>query len=824
MKLFELFAKIVVDKSKAEEDLNEFSDKAEKTSKKVDESFGQTASWGLKTVGSGLQHIGSGLTKYITKPALIAGTAMSGITLKKGWDRMASIDSAKVKLQALGNSAKDVKSIMDNALTSVKGTSYGLDEAATIAASAVASGVSAGKPLEKYLTNVADLAAVAGTSMGDMGYIMNKVQASGRATNQELGMLAERGLPVYEWLAKESGKTADEIFNMASRGQISSEMLQNAIEKNIGGAAKKIGSKTIRGALANFGASLARVGANFLGSADDADSFAGKVLPLLNKAMDKMGGVEEAAKRWGKVAGEVFAAIVQYFQTGQVDSDKLSESGKKVFSSIKPILSILKLIGKAFGSMSTEGKIHFGMAAVAAGPLMKATGGIMTKMSAAYGWYKKNAVMLGKMGGAVKRYGGKLFGLVKPTNLAAGAQKLFTGALIPLPILAIIGAITALIGVFTLLWKKSAAFRNFWKSTWVSVKKAAIDTWTAIKPIVMTVMNTIRDIVNIVLGTIRDLWHQYGGDIKAFVHSMFKVIETVVLTTMNVIKTIISTVWSVIKVLWKTYGSTITGVVKGVFGGIKTIIGGAMRAIKGIIQVVMSILKGDWKGVWNGIKNIVKGVWSAIKGIIKAALSAIKGVIKGILKTIKAIFKTAWNAIKHVTTSVWNGIKNAILKPFKAVINFIKSGIKKIKNLFHFKIKWPHIPLPHFKVSGSLNPLKWLKGQIPKIKIAWYAKAMDKGLIMNEPTIFGINARTGSLMAGGEAGSETVVGTSSLMDMIQRAVNSQNDKIIDVLIAILEQIKVSDKNSQKRADDLISNLNIEWNDRELGRFIKNYAR
>lgn len=782
MKLFELFAKIIVDKSTAEDDLNKFSDEAEKASKKVDDSFGKTASFGLETVGKGLVTVGNGLSKYITKPALIAGSAMAGITLKKGWDRMTSIDNAKVKLGALGNSAKDVRNIMNNALASVKGTSYGLDEAATTAASAVASGVQAGKPLEKYLTNVADLAAVAGTSMGDMGYIMNKVQASGKATNQELGMLAERGLPVYEWLGKEAGKTADEIFNMASKGQISSEMLQNAIEKNIGGAAKEIGSKTISGAIANFGASLSRVGSNFLGSADDANSFAGKVLPILNSAMDKMGGVEESAKRWGKVAGEVFGAIVQYFKDGKVDTDKLSESGKTLFSEIKPILSIVKLIGKAFGNMSTEGKIHFATAAIAAGPLLKATGKVAGKMSSTYKWYKKNetqikalgnaakkggktigsamgkvsqlaksgsvkiaewcktgAVQLGKAGKAAMQYGGKLLQLAKSSKIAAFAHKLFTGALIPLPILIIIGVISALIAIFVVLWNKSEKFRNFWKGLWKSIKDATSEAWKAIKKYVLDAMHKIQDVI--------------------------------------------SAVWTVIKNIWKKYGDDIKKIVKTIFNGIKTYISGVMQVIKGIIKVVTSLIKGDWKGVWTGIKQITSGVWTAIKGVIQATTAQIKFVISAVLKVIKSIFGGTWKSIKTTTTSIWNGIKKAITTPINAAVNAVKKGINKIKNLFNFKFKWPHIPLPHFKISGSANPLKWLKGHKPKISVDWYAK----GGILTKPTIFGQNGN--NLMGGGEAGPEAVAPITELRKYIQGSVDTKRleDKL-DQMISLLNEL------------------------------------
>ena len=41
---------------------------------------------------------------------------------------------------------------------------------------------------------------------------------------------------------------------------------------------------------------------------------------------------------------------------------------------------------------------------------------------------------------------------------------------------------------------------------------------------------------------------------------------------------------------------------------------------------------------------------------------------------------------------------------------------------------------------------------------------------MNSPTIFGMN--NGKLLGGGESGSEVIVGTNSLMGMIQKAVGT----------------------------------------------------
>ena len=75
--------------------------------------------------------------------------------------------------------------------------------------------------------------------------------------------------------------------------------------------------------------------------------------------------------------------------------------------------------------------------------------------------------------------------------------------------------------------------------------------------------------------------------------------------------------------------------------------------------------------------------------------------------------------------------------------------------------------MPHFSwywqdIGGILS--------IPMISVDWYKKAMDAGMILNSPTIFGM--MNGQLLGAGEAGSETVVGTHSLMDMIRQAVGS----------------------------------------------------
>ena len=58
-------------------------------------------------------------------------TAIAGIAVKGGFDRALAIDNAKKKLAGFGHDAADIQSIMDSATTAVRGTAYGLGDAAT---------------------------------------------------------------------------------------------------------------------------------------------------------------------------------------------------------------------------------------------------------------------------------------------------------------------------------------------------------------------------------------------------------------------------------------------------------------------------------------------------------------------------------------------------------------------------------------------------------------------------------------------------------------------------------------------------------------------
>ena len=172
---------------------------------------------------------------------------------------------------------------------------------------------------------------------------------------------------------------------------------------------------------------------------------------------------------------------------------------------------------------------------------------------------------------------------------------------------------------------------------------------------------------------------------------------------------------------------------------------------------------------------------TAVLPTLKIAFAALTGPVGAVAAAIAAVVAIGvalyknWDVVKAKAIELWGSIKNtfqriweAITTPIQKAADFVKNIVDKIKSFFQFKVELPHIPMPHF----GITPAGWrigdlLRGVIPHLGIQWYAKAMDNGVVLDKPTIFG--AQNGQLLAGGEAGAEVVVGAKSLMSMIRQA-------------------------------------------------------
>ncbi|MCU4295811.1 hypothetical protein D3I60_01725 [Brevibacterium permense] len=313
-----------------------------------------------------------GLGKIVGGGALAAGGAAVagiGVAISKGFTRLSGIDTASKKLTGLGHNAKSVDVIMGNALNSVEGTAFGLDEAATVAAGAVAAGIKPGQDLEKTLTTVANSASAAETSMGDMGSIFNKVATSNKAQNDVLKQVADQGIPIYQELGKVMGVTSDEVFELARKGKVDFATFEKAMTSASGNVAKELGN-SVPGATANFNAALSRLGAGLL-----AGVFP-QVVPLIQSAtgvIDRLAAASAPAAEWlgnklggamGVVAGWLdkldFTSFDAFLSSSGISNapaqfTSIGESVKALAPAFGEFLVVLPKLGPAFSTLAGAG-------------------------------------------------------------------------------------------------------------------------------------------------------------------------------------------------------------------------------------------------------------------------------------------------------------------------------------------------------------------------------------------------------------------------------------------------------------------------------------
>jgi phage-related protein len=225
--------------------------------------------------------------------------------------------------------------------------------------------------------------------------------------------------------------------------------------------------------------------------------------------------------------------------------------------------------------------------------------------------------------------------------------------------------------------------------------------------------------------------------------------------------------------------------VKPVLENYKQIINNAWNAIKTSISNAIGAVKNAVVNAWNNIANSTNNAWNTVKNGIQNAWSSVKSAVSNATNSVKNTISGAWNSVKSATSSGWNAIKTAIQTPIEKARDLVKSAIDKMKSFFNFSWELPKLKLPHFSMSGSFS---LNQPSVPKFGIEWYAKAMENPMLMESPTVFGYNPQSGSLMAGGEAGSEVVSGTDKLMTMISQAVAAQNDGVTYYLQQLIQMI------------------------------------
>lgn len=182
------------------------------------------------------------------------------------------------------------------------------------------------------------------------------------------------------------------------------------------------------------------------------------------------------------------------------------------------------------------------------------------------------------------------------------------------------------------------------------------------------------------------------------------------------------------------------GIVVAAIGPVITLVGTLVGGLGGLISTVGMLVTAVGAPLLGAIAAAIAiGVllwqnWDTIKQKAQELWQKISQTFEDIKKSISEKVTAAWETV----TTVFEDIKKAISDKIEGAKETVHDAIEAIKGFFNFQWSLPSIKLPHFSVSGSINPIDWFTDGVPKISVDWYKKAENMPYLFNSPSIIGV--------------------------------------------------------------------------------------
>lgn len=404
--------------------------------------------------------------------------------------------------------------------------------------------------------------------------------------------------------------------------------------------------------------------------------------------------------------------------------------------------------------------IFFGKVSSGIGEIIK-VGGLLIG-----GIGKLSPAISGIMGIGSKLIGG-IGGLIG--KVTGGGGLIAALGAIPAPVWIVIGIFAALVAAGVLIYKN-----------WDEIKEWAGKTWGKITEIVGKAVDGIRNFFSKIIDFVKNNWQGLALLLVNPFVGGFKLLYDNCESFRNFVDNFLGK----LKEGFHNFTSNISekaGELKDkVVNKAKELKDGAVEKFQELKEKATEKIENLKESASNKFSQLKESATEKVNSLKEKAVSKfqeLRDKASEKIDSLKEKGMAGFETLKSGALEKFDKLKSGVTEKLDAVKNFVSNTVQKLKDFFKFDWSLPKIKLPHFSMEGSfsLNP-----PSIPHIGVEWYKKAMDNPLVMDKPTAFGINA-SGQIMAGGEAGSEVVSGTQTLMNMISAAVAENNDQLYEVM-------------------------------------------
>lgn len=200
-------------------------------SKKFDTGLQKASNDAQRTAAEGERSFSKlgGVIATTAKVAAVAFGAAAVASLTFGVKSAASFEQTRIGLENMLGSADVARKLLSDISKFAAETPFEFPELAQATRQLVAFGFSADEAFST-MKQLGDVSAAIGAPINDIAYLMGTLRTQGRAFTIDIRQFAQRGIPIYEYLAKVLNKSTQEITTMIEEGQIGFPEVQKAFQ------------------------------------------------------------------------------------------------------------------------------------------------------------------------------------------------------------------------------------------------------------------------------------------------------------------------------------------------------------------------------------------------------------------------------------------------------------------------------------------------------------------------------------------------------------------------------------------------------------------
>lgn len=873
MELFKIMGKIAIDNAQANSALQETASKAKGTADTIGNSNKKTQN-SNKSTGSSWQTLKNSVEKYKSQ-----GMSTSQAWAKATADMKANTNGLKSTTESAGNGItsvfKKVGAAVAASLSVAAVVNFGKG---CIQAAADAQAMSSqfsqvfGDLESKAATSLTKIADEAGISENRMKGSFTKIAAFAKTTGMDTESalaLSERAMVAvadsaafYDRSLEETTESLQSFLkgnyeNDAALGLSCTEVTRNAAANKLYGKSfndlsesqKQLtllqmveDANALSGALgqaARESDTWTNVTGNLKQAFTDFQATLGKhVLPVVVDLVKEFGGFVET------VTAKVDPAVQWLTEKFQNLKTWLSEIGSYASTQFQPVLENLKtafdnvkeaiqpLIDR-FTEYVTGGKgaedatnlLKNAIDLLAQAAILVSDGlvAITDWCTEHQGTIEAIAVVVGSFAAAWGLVNGaiQLWNVVGVVSTAVTTGFGAAVAFLTSPVTIAIAVIGALIAIGVALYQNWDTIKAMGAELWTNLKDGfnqlkvnVVENVTALKEKAVDKFNELKDKASTAASNLKDKASSAWDSLKEKTSSAF-----------NSAKDSASTAWNTLKDKVSSTANSAKDTVSSAWSNLKDKTSSWFNNAKDSASTAFSELKSKVVEYASSAGTTAGEKFESMKSTISLATSTAKSLASSAFESMKSTISTHVSSAFNTVTEKFTAIKNAISDKLNEAWGIVQDIIQKVKKAFDFSLKLD-IKLPHISVSGGVAPYGiGGKGSLPSFSVQWYKKAYDEAMILSNPTIFGYSAASGKMLGGGDGnGNEVVAGESHLMNLIGQVVENkaagQNDRIIEILIAILHAITGGNEELLRA---LLSGQKIVLNEREFARAVRTYA-